>query len=134
LWSCVFENNALHLEKFHAHHVRERTWLEEVCLREYRVYVRFNVLCMLSSQFSLRQTYFFSVQALFAIMITRVGHLHFESGSLRFDFVLKKKKRKQGLRIYKATHSLNTIFHSHFSVLPFYLRYYLNNNNSPVVI
>jgi len=92
LWSCIHERVCNKVR----HHVRSCTWLWR-CNWENSLYVRFNVLCMLSSQFS------------------------FETDYLQFKRFLQSQfsfLNEQGLRVYK-TPSLNTIFHSHFSVYLF---------------
>jgi len=89
------------------------------------VFFLINVLCMLS-QFSSRHVLFFLVQALFAIMITRVGHGKWINSLV---FVLKLQENK--IKAYFAfTKQPLVLFHSHFSVYLFYLRYYLNKQLS----
>jgi len=78
------------------------------------------------SQFSSRHVLFFLVQALFAIMITRVGHGKWINSLV---FVLKLQENK--IKAYFAfTKQPLVLFHSHFSVYLFYLRYYLNKQLS----
>jgi len=72
------------------------------------------------------RSFFFLVQALFAIMITRVGHWKWINS---FVFVLKLQENK--IKAYFAfTKQPLVLFHSHFSVYLFYLRYYLNKQLS----
>ena len=83
LWSCIHERVCNKVR----HHVRSCTWLWR-CNWENSLYVRFNVLCMLSSQFS------------------------FETDYLQFKRFLQSQfsfLNEQGLRVYK-TPSLNTPF------------------------
>jgi len=109
------------------HVVVSRYVLRELLGYMLGVFFLINVLCMLS-QFSSRHVlfFFFLVQALFAIMITRVGHGKWINS---FVFVLKLQENK--IKAYFAfTKQPLVLFHSHFSVYLFYLRYYLNKQLS----
>jgi len=95
------------------------------------MYVRcffFKLTCFVCCRNFLRDTFFFFflVQALFAIMITRVGHGKWINSLV---FVLKLQENK--IKAYFAfTKQPLVLFHSHFSVYLFYLRYYLNKQLS----
>jgi len=91
---------------------------------------------MLSSQFFFETRSFFLVQALFAIMITRVGLiLQNESTCVGFCPQITRKQKDQGLlRIYTKQPPRSFPF-AFFSVyLSFLFTLLFKQNNSPVVI